>query len=655
MVVRLLITLVCIAANFSVVFAQEGRYNLRMVHESYDCITKKGILRLEIKADGSSNTFRMGFGTIRFSYDSLQINNLVIKEQLNFSSTAPASDTDYAPQTRVVQKGSPSIFTLNIFHASGTGKLVGLEWIPIARLEFDLVSADGCYTTAFRTASDFPPTGMNEVDALQTYPDVVPGTQNLPFTSVSTCLGGEPTAIISGSTTINSGEQATLEINFTGSVPISIMVDGTTYNNLTISPLFITVFPNETTTYEISSVSNDCGTGTASGSATITVAPTPAPTISAPSLASTTICQGSPMSISFTTTGSFGAGNQFQVQLINSQGQNTVLGSGSSSPIAASLPNDVAGTGFRLRVVATNPAVQGAESVPFTIVARPTATLSGSTTVQSGQSATLTVTFTGAPPFSVALSDGQTRTNITTTTTSFTVSPTTTTQYTLSSVSNSCGTGTASGSATITVAPTPAPTISAPSLASTTICQGSPMSISFTTTGSFGAGNQFQVQLINSQGQNTVLGSGSSSPIAASLPNDVAGTGFRLRVVATNPAVQGAESVPFTIVARPTATLSGSTTVQSGQSATLTVTFTGAPPFSVALSDGQTRTNITTTTTSFTVSPTTTTQYTLSSVSNSCGTGTASGSATVTVGSAQPCSPKPICVSVNVRYITLRN
>ncbi|TDB68851.1 WD40/YVTN/BNR-like repeat-containing protein [Arundinibacter roseus] len=78
------------------------------------------------------------------------------------------------------------------------------------------------------------------------------------------------------------------------------------------------------------------------------------------------------------------------------------------------------------------------------------AVLSGSQLIQSGQTATLTVTLSGIAPWTLQF-NGQTYSNIQTPTFELTVMPYTTTTYTLSSVSNSLGTGSVSGSATISV------------------------------------------------------------------------------------------------------------------------------------------------------------------------------------------------------------
>ena len=84
--------------------------------------------------------------------------------------------------------------------------------------------------------------------------------------------------------------------------------------------------------------------------------------------------------------------------------------------------------------------------------ATPTAVISGGGTINSGQSTTLTITFTGISPYNYTLSSGYSGISYSASQTLVT-SPAATTTYTLTSVSNQCGAGTFSGSAVVTVIP----------------------------------------------------------------------------------------------------------------------------------------------------------------------------------------------------------
>ena len=81
-----------------------------------------------------------------------------------------------------------------------------------------------------------------------------------------------------------------------------------------------------------------------------------------------TVLHNATLNVSFTTLGTFNAGNQWQVQLLDSLGQYlSLLGSGSSSPITVTLPNTLQSGRFQIRVVATSPALPAVPSNLFQI------------------------------------------------------------------------------------------------------------------------------------------------------------------------------------------------------------------------------------------------------------------------------------------------
>ena len=74
------------------------------------------------------------------------------------------------------------------------------------------------------------------------------------------------------------------------------------------------------------------------------------------------------INVAFATLGTFNAGNQWQVQLLDSLGQyKSVLGIGSSSPIPVTLPADLQSGRFQLRVVSSSPALPAVPSNLFRI------------------------------------------------------------------------------------------------------------------------------------------------------------------------------------------------------------------------------------------------------------------------------------------------
>ncbi len=84
------------------------------------------------------------------------------------------------------------------------------------------------------------------------------------------------------------------------------------------------------------------------------------------------VLPGATLSVAFSTLGTFDAGNQWQVQLLDSLGQyKTVLGSGSTSPIQVTLPGSYQSGRYQIRVVSTAPAIPAVPSNLFRITSQP--------------------------------------------------------------------------------------------------------------------------------------------------------------------------------------------------------------------------------------------------------------------------------------------
>ena len=111
------------------------------------------------------------------------------------------------------------------------------------------------------------------------------------------------------------------------------------------------------------------------------------------------------------------------------------------------------------------------------------------------------------------------------------------------------------------------------------------------------------------------------------------------------------DSLTLSIHEQPTASISGSTSICSGQNAAITIQLTGTAPWSVTYTNGTTPVtvnSIPTTPYTFFVSPTATTTYTLTAISDVNCDGIYSGSAVITVNSSP--SPYGISVSNGGRY-----
>ncbi|MFC6194322.1 T9SS type A sorting domain-containing protein, partial [Dyadobacter subterraneus] len=85
-----------------------------------------------------------------------------------------------------------------------------------------------------------------------------------------------PVATISGATTIYMGATTNLKVDLTGNAPWTFSLNNGLTDSLvstSVNPIIVKVIPKATTTYTISKVSNQCGTGRGAGSARIQVDP----------------------------------------------------------------------------------------------------------------------------------------------------------------------------------------------------------------------------------------------------------------------------------------------------------------------------------------------------------------------------------------------
>jgi hypothetical protein len=120
-------------------------------------------------------------------------------------------------------------------------------------------------------------------------------------------------------------------------------------------------------------------------------------------LAVTNVCLGSQLNVPYTAGGTFSAGNVFTAQLSDSSGSFAsplnigTWASSVSSAIPATIPAGTAsGSGYRVRVISSAPALVGTESLVYlTINALPAAP--ATTDIYSCGSSTVTLTASGAP------------------------------------------------------------------------------------------------------------------------------------------------------------------------------------------------------------------------------------------------------------------
>ncbi|WP_026629242.1 Ig-like domain-containing protein [Dyadobacter alkalitolerans] len=292
---------------------------------------------------------------------------------------------------------------------------------------------------------------------------------------------------------------------------------------------------------------------------------------------------------------------------------------------------------FYVTQTGTNGCESPKEEIKIHIKALPSATISGNSTIDLGQTATIRVKFTGDGPWMYALSDGKTDTTDQINH-EIMVKPITTTTYLLTEVANACGKGLPIGSALVTVK---VPTINSGNPSVAEACAGKTFSVPFQQSGDFPSENTFKVQIAT---ENTdakfisIPSVASSNIITATFPDTTLAGSYYVRVVSSgkNPdfTVKGSVSaITITASPLPVATITGTQTILMGDKADMKIETTGKAPWTITLSNGTKDSLITASVTPYTfkLAPKATTIYTISKVTNGCGTGKGAGSARVQV------------------------
>jgi hypothetical protein len=163
-------TLLLILLASRIGIAQNGQSDVRFTVKNFDCATNKVTIQVQVKAHDAAHTFLMGDANYRFDYDPRVIQNPALVSQENFSNQAPSSDLNYAVQNLNGSSLGTTLGTvsLNIIYGGGGlgAKLVGTDWVTVSCIRFDVLDASQCFNLLWHTDTQFPVTGMNEVELL---------------------------------------------------------------------------------------------------------------------------------------------------------------------------------------------------------------------------------------------------------------------------------------------------------------------------------------------------------------------------------------------------------------------------------------------------------------------------------------------------------
>lgn len=280
----------------------------------------------------------------------------------------------------------------------------------------------------------------------------------------------------------------------------------------------------------------------------------------------TTVCAGDKLTVPFAVSNTDAGRWRYSIQLSDAQGSfaNAVtLANGENNTFTLAIPaNATAGEGYRIRVKANVKGIEDVLSTAFPIRQKPSATLSGETTIEAGKTTNLQLTFTGSAPWTYRLSDNST---VTTSTNplSVSVTPLSTITYVLNSISNICGEGEVRGNARIVVIPR----ISANLLPTQVLCNETSFDLPFSITGTFENPVNYEAQLSDKDGSFAnfrVIGTAAQSPIKATIPSDIAfNSNYQIRVYPSqNITAYFTPTAALSLKQRAKATISGDTIIK---------------------------------------------------------------------------------------------
>ena len=365
---------------------------------------------------------------------------------------------------------------------------------------------------------------------------------------------------------------ATLQLAQAGVTAAQVGTTGATVGNYSTT---LSGLSASTIYYYRAYVTNSTGTGYgAVESFTTSAAPTA--TITTGAITPATITAGSDVTVDYATTGTFAGGNVFTAELSNVSGSfasgTTVLTTTAftATSLTVTIPGaTAAGSLYKIRVNASSPATTGSASTNALTVTTPpavpvlsttaagaitsaSASSGGSITASSGSTVSArgvvyglsaNPRLGGSLPFTT---DGTGTGTFTSALSGLTPG---TTYFVAAYATNGSGTG---YGADITFTTLAAPTIGATTAAPTSVYGGGSVTLTYSTTGTFGSGNVFTAELSDASGNFpgtalTTTGS-TATTLTVTIPvGTAAGAAYVLRVVASNPATTGPASNAITV------------------------------------------------------------------------------------------------------------
>lgn len=596
-------------------------------------------------------TFQPYSNTVWVTPKAGQVNPYVVKSATNECGTFPVDKATYirampgfiqfsSLQSQVFCTGAPLSVGFDITAGTETSDATyTLEIAPANTLDFKTL-VTGQKTKRFNT----------------TVPqDLLTGYYSLRITSSDGSMSDPMNVQISTPATVtltsengqdpvkvDAGQGVSLRIRAEGASPIVAIYSDNTRQELYSGEQGWYVNPTKSQQYSIASVSNVCGYGSATGKVGVSVNPKLVANAS-----SWSVCEGGSFNVNYQLMGDVDLADGYIQFSIMDQTNNTTIRLDSTRSLQGNmmlkLPDALPGSYYV--IVCSVPKYNLTSNLGVSVTTKPNVTLSGSTTINSGESTQLVIRSNkyNADSPSFILSDG-TKGNIYTGVGAMNyikVSPTKTTTYTITSINNACGNGEATGSATVEVNPPSERLVTVTGLTAKTgmsMCTGDTIIVEYKTAGTFSAGNTFTAQISDSTGRNfRNIVTFSGAKIQAILPTDLAPSAqYRIRLAASDPNTgSGAFGTPLVAMQKAKARFASESVIFDGiHNPKVTVLLEGGGPWFYRFgTDGSVMNRQAYTSTDvielYQASPSQ--YYRLFSVSNGCGAGIIESPSTVRV------------------------
>lgn len=155
-----------IALFFSTVTWAQPESVVRLVaNQPADCTNNIIYVDIELRALTPADTFRVGAQNYRFSFDRYKVENPVIETELVLSGIVIDTTNTLSVYSSHDLTGSlDTIVSYNLKCGVGLpGYLVTTDWLPIGRVAFDMLPAEGCAHFIVHNNTKFPPTFVGAV------------------------------------------------------------------------------------------------------------------------------------------------------------------------------------------------------------------------------------------------------------------------------------------------------------------------------------------------------------------------------------------------------------------------------------------------------------------------------------------------------------